>query len=146
MISQNKNSLINTFKDVCRKHDLKMTPQRFAIYEELIKSKLHPSADMIYKKVRRTFPNISFDTVNRTLLTFSKIGIIHAVEGHGAPRRFDANLEKHHHFRCMKCDNIIDFFHTSFDQIKIPYKLKKQFTVLNKKVVLEGICKKCLKK
>ena len=46
------------FKDKCAEHNLKITPQRVIIYEELSKSKDHPSADAIYKRVRKTLPNI----------------------------------------------------------------------------------------
>ena len=31
------------------------------------------------------FPNISFDTVNRTLLTFSKVGLVNIVESYRGP-------------------------------------------------------------
>ncbi len=146
MITESKNSIVDSFKDRCKKHNLKITPQRLVIYRELLKSIDHPSADAIFKKVRRSFPNISFDTVNRTLLTFSKIGMVHVVEGYGDPKRFDPKMDKHHHFRCIKCNNIIDFYNESYDKIKIPNELKKQFNVLSKKVVLEGTCNRCLKK
>ncbi len=137
---------MDSFKDRCKKFNLKITPQRLAIYKELLKSKDHPSADAIFKKVRRTFPNISFDTVNRTLLTFSKVGMVHVVEGYGDPKRFDPKMDKHHHFRCIKCNTIIDFYNESYDKIKTPKEFEKQFNVLSKKVVLEGICDKCLGK
>ena len=95
------------------------------------------------KKVRRVFPNISFDTVNRTLLTFAKIGIASVVEGHGDPKRFDPNTDTHHHFRCIKCSNIIDFCDSHYDRLKVAKAIGKNFRVLKKRVVLEGICNKC---
>lgn len=123
-----------------------MTPQRTAIYKELIRSKEHPGASTVFNHVRKIYPNISFDTVNRTLLTFSEIGIAHIVEGYGDPKRFDPDTEIHHHFRCIKCNRIIDFQHKPFDKMKVPGYIQKQFTVLNKRVLLEGICDKCDKK
>jgi Fur family peroxide stress response transcriptional regulator len=146
MNRKNPNSLPALFKNRCREHGLKITPQRNAIYKELIKSKNHPSASSIFNQVRKVFPDISFDTVNRTLLTFAEIGIVSTVEGYGEPKRFDPNTELHHHFRCIKCNKIIDFQHKFFDKIKIPQDIKKQFTVLSKRVLLEGICDKCVKK
>ena len=133
------------FKDKCKEHNLKITPQRISVYEELFSSPDHPNADVIFRKVRKTFPNISFDTINRTLLTFAKIGIVRIVEGSGEPKRFDSDIDNHHHFRCMKCNRIIDFQNKFYDNIKIPEDFKKQFTVLNKRVVLEGFCNKCKK-
>jgi Fur family transcriptional regulator, peroxide stress response regulator len=138
-----KDNIMADFFRRSRENGLKITPQRSAIYQELIKAKDHPSADIIYKKIIKKIPNISFDTVNRTLLTFSKIGITNIVEGYGQAKRYDPDLETHHHFRCMKCNDIIDFHYKDYDKLKIPEDIRKQFTVLNKKVVLEGLCAKC---
>jgi Fur family transcriptional regulator, peroxide stress response regulator len=129
-----------------RDNGLKITPQRYAIYQELIKAKDHPSADIIYKRIIKKIPNISFDTVNRTLLTFSKIGITNIVEGYGQPKRYDPDMHAHHHFRCIQCNSIIDFHNKDYDNIAVSEDIKKQFTVINKKVVLEGFCNKCRKR
>jgi Fur family peroxide stress response transcriptional regulator len=138
--------LMAFFRQKCKEHNLRITPQRSAIYKELISSKDHPSASAIFTKVRKIFPGVSFDTVNRTLLTFAEIGIVSIVEGYGEPKRFDSCTKPHHHFRCIKCNNIIDFQHAPFDKLKIPGHIQKQFTVLNKRVLLEGICDKCKRK
>ncbi|MGD8835869.1 MAG: transcriptional repressor [Desulfobacteraceae bacterium] len=58
---------------IFRKHMLKVTPQRVAIYQELSDSDTHPTADAIYQIVKRKFCHISYDTVNRTLRARAKI-------------------------------------------------------------------------
>jgi Fur family peroxide stress response transcriptional regulator len=135
--------MMNIFYQRSREHGLKITPQRTAIYQELIKAKDHPSADDIYNRIVKKIPNISFDTVNRTLLTFSRIGITNVVEGYGQAKRYDPDMDIHHHFRCIQCGSIIDFHSREFDNITVPEEINKQFTVINKKVVLEGLCSKC---
>ena len=132
-----------SFESICREHGLSITPQRVAIYKELLSSLEHPSAIMIYKKVSEYYPNISLDTVNRTLLTFHKIGLAKAVGGTGDPKRFDPNLEPHHHFRCVSCGEIIDFRDEFYDTLEIPAEIKEKFVVLEKKVHLEGFCDQC---
>jgi len=141
-----KESALSQFKDKCSEHGLKVTPQRTAIYEELWRSKEHPTADLIYRKVRKKLPNISFDTVNRTLITLSRLGTISIVEGYGEAKRFDPDLEPHHHFRCIRCNSIVDFEEKTFDEINIPKNISKQFIVLHKKIVLEGVCETCQKR
>jgi Fur family peroxide stress response transcriptional regulator len=138
--------LIKFFTDKCRQHNLKVTPQRMAIYTELIKSKNHPSAELIFQRIRKQFPNISFDTVNRTLFTFSEIGLVDVVEGLGRPRRFDSDMSMHHHFHCIKCGNIIDFNSDAYNSLEIPEDIERKYTVIRKRVVLKGICDKCRKK
>ena len=129
----------------CRETGLKITPQRMAVYKVLIESTEHPSAEAVFRQVRKTFPSISLDTVNRTLLTLSDIGAAFVVEGSGDAKRFDANLKNHQHFKCLKCKRIIDFHHEAFDAIDIPENLMPGYTVLKKTVYLEGYCDLCRK-
>jgi Fur family transcriptional regulator, peroxide stress response regulator len=137
------NDAMKSFYRQSKERGLKITPQRTAIYEELIKAKDHPTADVIYKRIVKKIPNISFDTVNRTLLTFAKIGITNVVEGYGQAKRYDPDMGIHHHFRCIQCGSIIDFHSKEYDNITVPEELNRQFTVISKKVVLEGLCSKC---
>lgn len=136
---------MDAFRARCRQTGLKMTPQRVAVYKALIESKKHPSADTLCREVRRIFPNISLDTVNRTLLTLAEIGVAFIVEGLGDVKRFDGNLKSHQHFKCVKCKRIIDFHHKPFDDIKVPASIGEKFVVLRKTVYLEGICDLCRK-
>ena len=131
------------FMDKCRQAGLKITPQRTAIYQELLQTDEHPSAEMLYKKVKVKLPNISLDTVNRTLLTLSEIGAAFIVEGSGDAKRYDAGLDVHQHFKCIKCKRIIDFHHKLFDDIKPPAYINDNFKVLRKTVYIEGICDLC---
>lgn len=134
------------FRKKCRENNLKITPQRIVIYRELLRSKDHPNAEALHKRIKQILPDISLDTVNRTLLTFSKIGIVQNVEGYGEPRRYDPNTENHHHFRCVDCNSLIDFDYKPYDDIIIPRDIAKRFSVHSKKVLLEGYCDKCRKK
>ena len=134
---------IECFEGLCRQAGLRVTPQRIAVYKVLLNSKDHPSADCVYQQVRQDMGNISFDTVNRTLLTLSEIGAAFVVEGSGDVKRFDGNLEGHQHFKCIKCKKIIDFYHEPFNNIELPESVEEQFTVLRKTVLLEGLCRDC---
>lgn len=138
-----QNRKMDMFYQRSKEHGLKITPQRTAIHEELLKAKDHPTADVIYKRIIKKIPNISFDTVNRTLLTFSKIGITNVVEGYGQAKRYDPDMNIHHHFRCIHCGSIIDFHNKDYDNITVPEEINKQFKIISKKVVLEGLCTKC---
>ncbi|MBM3248038.1 MAG: transcriptional repressor [Candidatus Omnitrophica bacterium] len=131
------------FYDKCADKRLKITPQRSLIFDELSKATDHPTADAIYKRVRKTLSNISFDTVYRTLLSFTEIGIVNLVEGTGEQKRFEPNLHQHHHFRCIKCHTIYDFENDAYNDIAVPKAVQKQGVIINKRVVLEGICSKC---
>jgi Fur family transcriptional regulator, peroxide stress response regulator len=131
------------FRNKCREANLKVTPQRTIVFDALANDKGHPTADIVFQKVRKKIPNISFDTVNRTLLSFADMGLLKVVEGYGRPKRFDTDIDSHHHFQCLKCNKIIDFRDKTLDAIEVPKDIKSRFTITGKKVVLEGFCDSC---
>jgi Fur family peroxide stress response transcriptional regulator len=97
----------------------------------------------MYQTIRQTFPNISFDTVNRTLLTFARIGVVDVVETFGGPKRFDSDVGDHHHLHCTACGRIIDFTYDAYANLEIPESIAGRFTVTGKRVVLRGLCSDC---
>ncbi|MDW7973457.1 MAG: transcriptional repressor [Thermodesulfovibrio sp.] len=133
------------FIQKCKEFGLKITPQRMAIYKEVLNSGNHPSAEVIYKRVKQSHPAISFDTVNRTLLTFAEIGLLEIVEGSGDVRRFDPNTKNHHHFRCRNCGKIVDFYYDKYNNLEVPEQIKKKFDIKKIRVILDGICDECKK-
>jgi Fur family peroxide stress response transcriptional regulator len=137
---------LDPFIELCKKFHLKVTPQRCAIYKNIIKAKTHPTADQMFHIVKKEFPNISYDTVNRTLLTFAEIGLVDVIPTKEGPRRFDPDMENHHHFHCVHCGGIVDFYSDDFDNIRIPNRIQDDFVVYTKTVVLNGVCDKCRKK
>jgi len=134
---------VQWFIDLCRKKGLKVTPQRVAVYRELAGTSKHPSAEKLHRKIKEQFPGISLDTVNRTLLMLADIGAAFVVEGSGDTRRFDAGMDNHQHFRCVRCHGITDFHHEPFDEIELPKSISNKFKVLRKTVYIEGVCDLC---
>jgi Fur family peroxide stress response transcriptional regulator len=143
MSNKGRPALSERFLETCRKHGLKVTPQRAGIFQEVSARKDHPSADDVYRSVRGVFPTISFDTVNRTLVTLAEIGLIDVVEGLGNRRRYEGDTTLHHHFHCTVCGRIIDFTSREFDTMKIPDDIRRRFHVYNHRVVLTGLCPTC---
>jgi Fur family peroxide stress response transcriptional regulator len=88
-----------------------------AIYRQLFDSTEHPSVDAMFQTVKKEFPNISYDTVSRTLLTFADIGLGDLVEVYGGAKRFDSNLTNHHHLHCVACGKILDFHNDEYTDV-----------------------------
>jgi Fur family peroxide stress response transcriptional regulator len=142
-LKNNNENMIDKFIKSCRKNGLRVTPQRIAVYKALKDSKEHPSAEMVWGQVRRMYPGISLDTVNRTLLTLSERGLAFIVEGSGNVRRYDGDLDNHQHIRCIKCGKVFDFHYEPYDDIKVPESITAKFEILRKTVYFEGICASC---
>jgi Fur family peroxide stress response transcriptional regulator len=136
---------MDAFQTTCRDKGLRVTPQRMAVYQALVETHDHPSAEMVFRRVRQTFPTISLDTVNRTLLTLSDIGVAYIVEGTGEAKRFDAETSTHQHFKCVRCKRIIDFHYEPFDRISVPEDFGDGLIVHRATVYVEGICDRCAK-
>ena len=141
--SDMKEERIKLFIERCHQAGLKVTPQRLAIYNLLMDCAAHPSAEWVYRKITGTWPTISFDTVNRTLLTFAEIGVIDTVESYSLSRRFDSQTEKHHHLHCVKCGQITDFCDAALDNALVSEHVENGFTVTGSRVVISGICSGC---
>ena len=135
--------LLQDFTETCRTHNLKVTPQRMAIYRELVDSTEHPTVDAMFQTVKKEYPNISYDTVSRTMLTFAEIGMVDLVEVYGGAKRFDPNVTDHHHLHCVSCGEILDFHSDQYNNLDIPEEVRQRFRVLSSRVVLKGVCEKC---
>jgi Fur family peroxide stress response transcriptional regulator len=126
-----------------REHRLKVTPQRLAVYDALQGAVDHPSAEQIFHKVRKRLQHISFDTVNRTLLTFAEIHLVDTVEGSGEPRRFDPRIKEHHHFLCTRCRGITDIEAPARVDVPVPPEIRRTCEVTGRRIIYQGICESC---
>ena len=131
------------FSAKCFAAGVRVTPQRLAIYRELINLKSHPCAETLYHRVKQIMPSVSKDTLSRTLGIFTEIGVAFVVEGCGDTKRYDGAMENHQHFRCVKCRKIIDFYHRPYEKIEGPGVIEGVYMVLKTTVYLEGVCEEC---
>ena len=125
---------------------LRLTHQRLMIYQDLTDSHDHPSAEDIYKRVRRKVPTISLDTVYRTLATLEEQGLIVRLRVFEDRGRYDADLSPHHHLICSKCKKIADFQWSVFEQTDIPAQHAEWGRIMRKDLIMTGICRECLEK
>ncbi len=135
---------LESLKKVLTKAGLKLTPQRIEIFREIIQSKDHPDAMTLYKNISVRMPNISLDTVYRTLWLFVDLGLITTL-GHSYDRlRFDHNMDTHHHFICTECGAVLDFDNDQFSHLGIPENVEMLGSVMSTHVEMRGVCSICL--
>jgi len=113
---------------------LKSTPQRTAIYQALVHSTAHPTAEDLFVKVSPTFPMLSLNTVYYTLGVLRTAGLIQEVNiGHDRAR-FDANLSPHHHVICLGCQAILDVMDPRLNRLSSPSGIPKDFEITSHQV------------
>lgn len=142
MDTQSLEIRVNNFISKSKEYGLKVTPQRIAIYRELAKTDQHPSTEMIYKRIKDYYPNISLTTVYRTLETFERLGLISVVNVLYNAARYDANLNPHHHIVCVNCKKIEDVYDETLDDTKINTDIE-DYTVTGFSVLFNGVCRQC---
>jgi Fur family peroxide stress response transcriptional regulator len=89
---------------------LRMTPQRQVLLRLLSQTRTHPTADELFRKVRRQLPSVSHATVYRNLQELVRAGLIATLNHSGGPVQFDANPDDHHHFVCTRCGRVTDIY------------------------------------
>lgn len=125
---------------IFRKKGLRATPQRIAVYEFLIKNRIHPSAEEIYAALIKQYPAFSRTTIYNSLNTLVKNGLAVAVKINQEMVRYDACVELHGHFVCDKCKNIYDF---AIETLSV--KGLEGFKTVQKDVYFSGLCAGCNK-
>jgi Fur family peroxide stress response transcriptional regulator len=106
--------------------NLKVTPQRIAVFEALKNLKEHPTADKIKEYVVKNHPNIAVGTIYKTLETFVEKGLVKKVKTEQDVMRYDAILDKHHHLYCEDTERIEDFFDDKLNEMLEEYFKKKK--------------------
>ena len=136
---------VEEFKKLCRSRSLRITSQRLEIFRTVAQSKAHPSAEAVFAAVRKKLPNISLDTVYRTLASMEEAGVVFRV-GLSSKARFDADLTPHYHFVCMNCGEVYDIFPGEKEQqVLVPQNIDQFGEVKNVNLQFRGICNRCRK-
>ncbi len=122
---------------------LKSTPQRTAIYQALVQSTAHPTAEDLFTQVSPTLPMLSMNTVYYTLDILRTAGLIQEVNIGHERARFDANLTPHHHVICLGCQTIYDVMDSRLNRLTSPSGIPKDFEITNHQVAFRGYCGSC---
>ena len=133
---------VEEFKELCRRHNLRVTEQRLEIFRTVAQSKEHPSAEAVFGQVRKKMPNISLDTVYRTLSSMEEAGLVSRV-GNSTKARFDADLTPHYHFVCTACGEVYDVPAAVPDAALVPANIAEFGEVKNVNLQFRGICNRC---
>jgi len=134
-----------SFGEECRRAGLKLTYQRLEIYRDMAFWRDHPSAEVIYSRIRTRIPTISLDTVYRTLANFEAHGLINRIQTVESQAHYEADLEQHHHLICERCGKIMDFVWQALDDLPVPDAVIIWGKVNSTRVTLQGICVQCAK-
>ena len=123
-----------------RKNNLKITPQRRAIFDLLSTNKNHPTAEQIYQQISSIMPEVSRATIYNTLRELIALGELTSVEDLSeSGTRYDTNIEPHHHLFCIRCHALIDL-DVEFKDLNISTSKQFGYKIIKSQVTFYGIC------
>lgn len=126
--------------------NLKLTPQRIAVYNYLKSTTQHPSAETIYKAIYNAYPCISLATVYKTLKKLAEVNLIQEINVGEGNFRYDGNPDPHPHIQCICCGKVDDINNLSFDNLNSIAEKHSEYKVIANKVYFYGYCNKCKNK
>ena len=119
--------------------------QRELIYNAVVGSKEHPTAEMVYQWLKPTNPNLSLGTVYRNLSLLAQEGIL--IRMPFPVERYDGDVRPHSHFRCKGCEKVFDL---ELEQDPIidaaAAKAAPGFRVEGHDLTFTGLCPECGKR
>lgn len=111
------------------------TKQRRIILDELRKVRTHPSADTLFKMVRKRIPDISYGTVYRNLNLLKDENRVLELSFGKHSCRYDGMMKEHFHLFCLECKNVFDVEETDIGQLDETLPLRRErFIRLDKKI------------
>ena len=130
---------------IVRAAGIKLTHQRLEIFREIAASTEHPSVETVFRAVQARVPTVSQDTVYRTLWLLRDLGLATTLGPRRDGMRFDANLDPHHHYVCVRCGLVRDFESADLNALRLPQAAKQLGSVVDAHVEVRGICAKCVR-
>jgi Fur family peroxide stress response transcriptional regulator len=126
-----------------RARRLAVTPQRLAVLAALKTLRDHPTAERIFREVRRQVPSISFNTVYKTLEVFCQKGLAVKVNPLHETARYDRTTEEHAHLICRVCHQIMDLDWEPLPLSSLTPEKLQGFQPERQVLNLWGLCRAC---
>ena len=125
---------------------IRYSQQREDIYNYMLSTKEHPSAEMVYEALKADHPHLSLGTVYRNLNLLAELGKVRRVATVQNTDRFDAVCEDHAHFICECCGKVDDVFFEADESLNEKAASHCNGKIQSHHVYFYGTCNECLKK
>ncbi|AXX92804.1 transcriptional repressor [Malaciobacter molluscorum LMG 25693] len=131
------------YTTLLKEYNLKVTPQRVAIVEELYANG-HMNIDDLYKKLLAKFPSISLATIYKNVNAMIEKVFLNEVKIPNSKSVYELVKDEHSHLVCSSCGKIEDLDLNVSSLIEEATTLKN-YTIKQSSVVFTGLCPNCSK-
>lgn len=125
-------------------HGIKPSPQRIAVMDYLLNSRMHPTADEIYLALSPSMPTLSKTTVYNTLKLLVEAGAVLNISIDEKNARYDGDTRPHAHFRCLKCGAVLDLYPEQVPYLEqIDRQQLGRLRIVQTRLYYMGYCEQC---
>lgn len=124
---------------ILQEREIQPSAQRLAVADYVLFTDSHPSADQVWKEVRKRVPYISRATVYNTLNLFVEKGLLRALSIAEDCVVFDPKTDTHHHFIDEETGRIYD---VPWNSVRVENLDRlRDFAIRDYQVVMRGVRK-----
>jgi len=132
------------YTEQLKEHQLKITPQRMAILEE-IEAAGHIDIDHLYEILLMSFPSISLATVYKNVNQMYELKILEVIKVPNHKLQYEISKEPHIHLACDTCGSVMDM-EQCIDELMVSAETESGYLLNHSTVVLNGLCPDCQQK
>lgn len=138
-------SHLDKFKEYLKLKELKFTPERKIILEEVFVIHTHFDSEILYKKIYKRTKKISRATIYRTIPILIASELIREVLQQNGRTYYEHTFGHghHDHLLCVKCGRVIEFYNKSIEKLQDQICKKYGFSPTDHKLGIRGYCRKC---
>ena len=129
--------------NILKEYDLKVTPQRMCIVEELMKNG-HLTIEELFEKISNKFPSLSLATVYKNINAMMDKDFIKEVKIPNQKSKYELTKEEHAHIVCEKCGKVEDI-HINKESIIKEIEEKSSYKIEHTALMFSGLCPDCAK-
>lgn len=125
---------------------VKVTPQRRGIIQVMARAERPLTVQEVYQQVKEAFPEMSQDTVYRTLDLLIRLQVavpLHLADGQASKYELQDPESPHHHLVCLGCGESFCLQSCPLTHLAIPEAQDLKFTVKQHALEFYGYCEKC---
>lgn len=132
----------NLIQEKMKAKGLRITPQRYAVYANLLSRCDHPTVEQILEQINQDLPIASKASVYTALSVLRQVGLVREILLDEGKTRYDGRTDAHHHFVCLNCGSILDVEWDYFQDFLLP-KLPQGLTSTSYEITVKGCCNNC---
>lgn len=136
------------FLDFIKQNDLKNTPERMVILQEILKLNKHFEVENLIEHIKKMNIKVSRASIYRTLDLLVQCGIVNRINFDTSCFYYEitTNKSSHDHFICKECGKIIEFYYPEIENIHKNIVKSHEIEIDNYSHQIYGTCKDCNQK